>query len=55
MVNNDMASLTESTLTHSDESSSLQLIADIVAKHVKLILSQVNAALEVIDVDVDVD
>jgi hypothetical protein len=53
MVNNDMASLAESTSTCSDVLSSLQPIADNVTKCVKLILPQVNAALEVIDVDVD--
>ncbi|KAG1867174.1 hypothetical protein DFJ58DRAFT_723866 [Suillus subalutaceus] len=56
-----MASLAESTSARSDVSSSLQSIADNVAKHVKLILPQVkstpselhSAALEVIDVDID--
>ncbi|KAG1748947.1 uncharacterized protein EDB91DRAFT_1244750 [Suillus paluster] len=58
---NDTASLAESTSTRSDVSSSLQPIADNVAKRVKLILPQVkatpselhSAAPEVIDVDVD--
>jgi hypothetical protein len=53
MVNNDTTLLAESTSTRSDVSSSLQSIADNVAKRVKLILPQVDAAPEVIDVDVD--
>jgi len=50
---NDMASLAESTSTHSDVPSSLQPIADNVAKCVKFIFPQANAAPEVIDVDID--
>ncbi|KAG1812436.1 uncharacterized protein BJ212DRAFT_1369731 [Suillus subaureus] len=60
---NDTASLAESTSTCSNISSSPQPIVDNVAKRVKLILAQAtatpselhSAALEVIDVDVDVD
>jgi hypothetical protein len=50
---NNTASLTESTSTHSDVPSSLQPIVDNVAKCVKIILPQANAALEVIDVNID--
>ncbi|KAG1719116.1 hypothetical protein EDB19DRAFT_2045378, partial [Suillus lakei] len=58
---NDTTSLAESTLTHSDVSSSPQSIAENTAKRVKLIIPQVkatpselhSAAPEVIDVDVD--
>ncbi|KAG2034308.1 hypothetical protein BDR03DRAFT_965320 [Suillus americanus] len=58
---NDTASLAESASTRSDVSSSLQPIADNVARRVKLILPQAKATLselqsaapEVIDVDID--
>ena len=58
---NDTTSLAESTSMHSDVLSSPQSIAEITAKHVKLIIPQVkatpselhSAAPEVIDVDVD--
>jgi hypothetical protein len=50
---NDTDSLAEPTSTHSDVPSSLQPIADNVAKCVKLTLLQANAAPEVIDVDID--